>query len=126
MEVWLIRIAMCIVGAILGLLILKFVRRRPCWFFNHRMKHLAIEKKVWLPLGECERCNLHVVSSYRHDPHIVGAVLTSCYVTKWICEKCDEMGFFCAGDTRLGAWKVEHGSVVPDEKAWAQWDQAKP
>lgn len=124
-TLWLMRIASFIAGSIVVLVILKFLKRRPCWFFRHTMKHLSIEKRIWPPEGKCDRWDPTYISSYRHLAHHDGQRLICTYVTKWICEKCGEMGYFCVADERYGAWKIEHGRVVPDEKAWTQWDEKK-
>ena len=41
---------------------------------------------------------------------------------RWICNGCGEMGI----DTKeIGEWKIEHGQLLPDKKAWASWEEKK-
>jgi hypothetical protein len=130
-QLWLFRVAGLMAALIVIEVLRRFWKAKPCWFFNHTMRHLSIEKRVW-PNGICHRCNESMqrgkfAESYRH---LVHARKTGdrtdwipCYVTKWVCSKegCGEMGFFCAGDEDSGAWTVQHGEIVPDEKEWSRW-----
>ncbi len=128
-ELWLIRVVALMLALIVVEIFRRFRKERPCWFFNHQMRHLSIEKRVW-PDGICHRCNESLQrgqfqESYRHFVHVRKSdrTVVPCYVTKWICKKegCGTMGFFCAGDEDDGAWTVQHGEIVPDEKEWLKW-----
>lgn len=129
-QLWLFRVAGILAALVAVELLRRFWKARPCWFFNHQMRHLSIEKRVW-PKGICHRCNESLMrgqwnESYRHFVHVKNrdpAVSVPCYVTKWICRKegCGEMGLFCAGDEDEGAWTILHEEVVPDEKEWLKW-----
>jgi len=105
-----------VAGGILLLLTYKIRRARPCWLFGHPMKHLLIEKKIWVNQNNPHGITKCPAGEWHSQKDV-------CWVTKWICRKegCGEMGFWCAGDVREGAWKVEHGEVVPDEKEWMKW-----
>ncbi len=128
---WLLRVAGIVGGLILVDLVRRFVRARPCWFFNHKMKHLSIERRIFPPNGICHRCNEVLppgeswTSSYRHFPHRnKDGSMIPCYVTRWICAKegCGEMGIFCVGGKNDGAWTVRNGEIVPDEKEWSRFE----
>lgn len=125
MELWLFRTAGALAGLIVVLLIIKLIRKQPCWLVDcrRRMKHLSIEKRYW-PDGKCHRNDTSYVDSYRHRTHLDPLhdnANLACFVTKWICTDCGKMGYYCVGDEWAGAWTIEHGQVVPDEKQWAQW-----
>jgi hypothetical protein len=132
-QLWLIVFGGSVGSIILIELVRRFIKARPCWFFNHQMRHLSIEKRIWPPKGICHRCNEALpdngpkyVDSFRHDPHIrKNGTLVPCYVTKWICRKngCGEMGIFCVGDEDEGAWTIQHGEIVPDDKEWSKWQK---
>jgi hypothetical protein len=122
-QLWLILFGGGVGAVILIELVRRFIRARPCWFFNHRMRHLSIEKRVWPPIGACPRCDDSLISSYKHERHFRDGRPIPCYVTKWICAKegCEVMGTFCVGGEDEGAWTIRHGEVVPDEKEWSKW-----
>lgn len=130
-ELWLFRSAAVLATLVAILLFRRFLKARPCWLFNHQMRHLSIEKRAW-PNGICHRTNESLQRGqfnewYRHRLHTKKTGdrtdFTLCYVTKWVCQKegCDGMGYFCAGDEGEGAWTILHGEIVPDEKEWSRW-----
>lgn len=115
LTVLVVRVAGSIAGMIVALALIKLWNKKPCWLRGHDKKHLSIEVRTWTS-GTCKR------PSHRYH----GGYVTQfpCYITKWVCEKCDAMDYFCVGEAKDGAWTIEHGKVVPDEKAWAQWDKS--
>jgi len=93
-------------------LVHKLFKAFPCLLLPCRKRHLSIDKRVWMvPFGNCPNGwhNLH------HD--------RVCYVTKWICDRqnCKSMGFYCIGEASKGAWTIQSGKIVPDEKEWMRW-----
>jgi len=99
-------------GATLTLITIEhFRRKRPCWLFGHPRNHLSIEKRVWNN-GTCPRPD--------HPNH---GQMNLCYITKWVCTKpgCGHMDYYCVGEASKGAWTIQHGKVVPDEKEWSRW-----
>lgn len=118
-EMTLLELAGGVAAIMIGILLVRFSKSRPCWFFGHQKKHLSIERRVFLETGICGRPDHPRAHKYL-------GVEAVCFVTKWVCSKCQEMGLFCVGEEKDGAWTIEHGKIVPDEKAWAQWDNSKP
>lgn len=90
-------------------MIFEFFKRRPCWLRPCKKKHLSISVQP----GE-NGCGRFVHGWHWQNP---------CYVTKWVCERprCGNMGTYCIGPKRDGAWTIEHGKIVPDEKEWMKW-----
>ncbi len=50
-------------------------------------------------------------SKFSHDDPAMEA--------RWTCRRCGELG---ADILTKGAWKVEFGQLLPDPKAWANWE----
>lgn len=38
---------------------------------------------------------------------------------RWSCKRCGELG---SDILTKGAWKIEFGKLLPDPKAWANWE----
>lgn len=105
-----VSILIVIVGATMLLILIERLRRKkPCWLFRHAFNHLSIERRCWTS-GSCPNpCHAY------HGPQKI------CYITKWVCTRCPEMGYYCVGEADKGAWTIQHGKIVPDEKQWSQW-----
>lgn len=100
-----------VIGAVIAVgvwAVYSFFRSNPC-FVGCDRKHLSIEKRSW---PTCPRSD----HAYHGDKPV--------YITKWICARpdCGEMGYYCVGEVSKGAWTIQHGKIVPDEKEWMKWD----
>ncbi len=116
--VWAFRVAILMVGLIIVERIRAFWIHRPCWFFGHDQEHISIRSdRRWNDHGDCGRLEHRTHRGYKDGKEN----LWPCYITKWVCRRCPDMGFRCIGDVYEGAWKIEYGRVVPDSKKWAEF-----
>lgn len=101
--------ALLIIWVLLGALVgIAWVLTQLDWrcFFKHAKKRfLSLDRTgttspqgVWINCCNC-------AFSFGHR-----------FRLRWICDHCHKMGETCWDET--GEWKIEHGSVVPDEKHW--------
>jgi hypothetical protein len=112
-------------GVCLGVVFVEKLRqlfkRRSCWFFGHDKNYVAMSSSSFWKNGSCGMVG-HPIHSYHEDGKRIDAC---CFIASWICTKCGKMELECVGSVFQGAWRIEHGKVVPDEKAWADRNNKK-
>lgn len=109
---WFVVAAACVVALIE--MLRNAVRKYPCFWRGHDVRYVFMSDTAFWTNGHCPRPE-HRIHTAIHK----GQTKTlHCYVAKWICTRCPEMGMQCIGDVSQGAWKVEHGKLFTDEKAW--------
>ena len=80
---------------------------KPLCLVGHDKEYLAL-KNTTVKV----RCTDSVCcSSYAHNEPAMEA--------RWSCRRCAELG---SDILMKGAWKVEFGKLLPDPKAWANWE----
>ncbi len=75
--------------------------------FGHDKEYVALRKaeiKVQCRSSAC-------CSKMWHDVPVLEA--------RWSCRKCGKLGYKVLKE---GAWKIEFGKLLPDAKAWANWE----
>jgi hypothetical protein len=113
-----LKILGCLGLVIVALKLIREWQRKPCWLFGCQKKHLSIEKRIYTGSGSCGRG--------AHPLHLEKDMSPSvCYVTKWVCARpgCKGMGYWCVGEASEGAWTIQHGEIVPDEKEWSKFSK---
>lgn len=117
-----LRILAFMVGVMAGLKVLKWKRHpesRPCWFFGHDKRWLAIRQAGPAVPGNtpgsvsfiCQGIHVHKLGD---QP----------YYARWACRRCPLMTEECVGCDQ--DWTIEHETLVPDTKKWANWSREKP
>lgn len=88
---------------VIGLLMLiatgslrKIGRRIACFFGRHDREYVAMRRLKWFSGTE---------STFR-----------------WFCRRCSRMGEKYVAVASRGSFKIEHGKLVPDYKAWANFE----
>ncbi len=80
-----------------------------CWF-GHKRDYVA-KKTVWWS----EKCNNSNCCSEAYHKIVATAL-------RWICKRC---GLMREEKRKAGAWRIEHGKLLPDKKAWASWEETE-
>ena len=82
-------------------------------------KHFHVKEYVALRVDVAMCCDVTHTTHCRYYTNVPKAGHTR---ARWICNDCGEMGI----DTKeIGEWKIEHGKLLPDKKAWASWEEAE-
>ena len=121
-----IKLAICL-ALFTGLLmvvikLLEWRRRpetRPCKWFGHDRKYVAIRLSACVPATSPEASGRGFPCDHNHQ--IGDKDIT---IARWVCRRCPEMKEECFG--RGKDWKIEHERVVPDVKKWANWSVEPP
>lgn len=114
--IWiLVKMVGALLAVMIGLTFLKWKRRsetRPCWFFGHDKRWLAIKTVGCVSGGDGKpfACS--------HD-HQVGD--RGIYKARWACRRCPGLGEDCLDSKQ--DWTIEHEGLVPDTKKWANWSR---
>jgi hypothetical protein len=81
--------------------------KKPLCWRGHDKEYLALRNTTVRVRCISSGC----CSKFFHDDPAIEA--------RWSCRRCGELGF----DTLMrGAWKIEFGQLLPDPKAWANWE----
>jgi len=121
-----IKLAICL-ALFTGLLmlvikLLEWRRRpetRPCQWFGHDRKYVAIKISGCVPYDSPESNGRPFVCGHGHKVGDQGI-----YIARWICTRCPEMVEECLDNKK--DWMIEHGKLVPNVKRWANWSQDPP
>lgn len=121
-----LRMAICmalLMGLLMVVLKLLIWRRnpetRPCKWFGHDKKYVALALKGCVPLGGPESSGRKFPCDHKHQ---IGE--KDIYVARWACRRCPKMGEDCLGKDQ--DWTIQHEKLVPDVKKWANWSQDPP
>jgi len=116
--VWLLRATGFIVGLVLTEALRRFWRKKPCWFFGHDKKYVALEKWSW-SRGDCTNDSHPTHLDFEKKEKDGTPYSVPCFIGRWVCTKCPTLGLKCIGSVYQGAWKIEQGEIAVDEKEWA-------
>ena len=93
------------------LILIMLLGLHTCFFWHKGKRYLSINRNG----TEVSACHC---ACWEDEEDIDHHCNTHRYYLRWVCDRCEGMGEGCW--RKSGAWKIEHGHMVPDEKQWAQ------
>jgi hypothetical protein len=91
---------------------------RPCNWFGHDKKYVAIKVSGCVPLNDPTSNGRPFTCDHGHKIGDKGI-----YIARWVCRRCPVMKEDCLGTGQ--DWTIEHEKLVPDVKKWTNWSQSK-